>query len=77
MMMTLFDDDQIMKAYTKDIREEAAKEAAKKAAKEAAKETALEMLKDGDIPLEKIAKYVPALTMEELRQLKEEVLQMV
>lgn len=72
MMMTLFDDDQIMKAYTKDIREEAAKEAAKKAARETAKE----MIQDGDLPLEKIAKYVPSLSMEELEKLKEEVLQM-
>lgn len=63
MMMTLFDDDQIMKAYTKDIREETAKETAK------------EMIRDGELPLEKIAKYVPSLSMEELKKLKEEVLQ--
>lgn len=63
MMMTLFDDDQIMKAYTKDIREETAKETAK------------EMIRDGELPLEKIAKYVPSLSMEELEKLKEEVLQ--
>lgn len=73
-MMTLFDDDQILEAYANDIREEAAKEAEEKAAKEA-KRMATEMIKDGELPLEKIARYVPSLSMEELKKIKEEVLQ--
>ncbi len=83
MMMTLFDDEQILKAYAKDIADSAAKEAAKKAAKEAekrtaekdARETAVRMIKDGELSLEKIAKYVPALSLEELKKLEAEVLQ--
>ena len=60
MMMTLFDDEQILKAYTKDI----------------SKKTAIKMIKDGEIPLEKIARYLPSLSMEELKELEAEVLQL-
>jgi len=66
-MMTLFDDEQILKAYAKDI--------ADSAAKEDARETAARMIKDGELSLEKIAKYVPALSLDELKQLEAEVLQ--
>ena len=62
MMMTLFDDEQIWKAYAKDIE------------RDAEKETAIRMIKDGDIPLEKIARYVPLLSLEELKELKAEVM---
>ena len=61
MMMTLFDDEQILKAYTKDI----------------ARETAEKMIKKGKMSLEEIADYVPALSMEELKALEEKVLQLV
>ena len=64
MMMTLFDDEQILKAYTKDIEDNAARR------------TAIEMIKDGEMPLEKIARYVPSLSMEELKELEAEVLQL-
>ena len=40
-MMTLFDDEQILKAYAKDIEENTAKETAKKTARE----TAVRMIK--------------------------------
>jgi len=68
MMMTLFDDEQILKAYAKDI--------ADSAAKKDARETATRMIKDGELSLEKIAKYVPTLTMEELKKIEAEVLQL-
>ena len=64
MMMTLFDDEQILKAYAKDIKNDAARE------------TAIEMIKDGEMSLEKIARYVPSLSMEELKELQVEVLQL-
>ena len=64
MMMTLFDDEQILKAYAKDIKNDAARE------------TAIEMIKDGEMSLEKIARYVPSLSMEELKELQAEVLQL-
>lgn len=68
MMMTLFDDEQILKAYTKDIEDNAVRKNERK--------TAIEMIKDGEISLEKIARYVPSLSMEELKELEAEVLQL-
>lgn len=64
-MMTLFDDEQILKAYAKDIEDKTARE------------TAERMIKDGEMPLEKIVHYVPELTMEELKEMKSELMQMV
>ena len=60
MMMTLFDDEQILKAYTKDI----------------SRETAVKMIEMGKLSLEEIAKCVPSLSMEELKELEAEVLQL-
>lgn len=34
------------------------------------------MIKDGKMSLEKIARYVPTLTMEELRKIEAEVMQL-
>ena len=65
-MMTLFDDEQIWKAYAKDIERDTVYREAK--------ETAIRMIKDGDMPLEKIARYVPLLSLEELKELKAEVM---
>ena len=65
MMMTLFDDEQILKAYAKDIKNDAARE------------TAIQMIKKGKLSLEEIAEYVPSLSMDELKELKEEVLQLI
>ncbi len=69
-MMTLFDDEQILKAYAKDIEDNTAR----KTAKETATETAERMIKDGEMTLEKIARYVPALSMDELKKLEAEVM---
>ena len=68
MMMTLFDDEQILKAYTKDIKNDAARETERN--------TAIQMIKDGEMSLEKIARYVPSLSMEELKELEAEVFQL-
>lgn len=65
MLMTLFDDEQILKAYTNDIK------------KEAAKEAAVQLIKKGKMSLEEIAECVSALSMEELKELEAEVLQLV
>ena len=71
MMMTLFDDEQILKAYTTDIKNETARETTRVIARE----TAIQMIKDREMSLEKIARYVPSLTMEELKELEAEILQ--
>ena len=76
-MMTLFDDEQILKAYAKDIKESTEKDTARKTAIEMATETAVRMLKDGKLTLEEIVNYVPALSLEELKELETQVLQSV
>ena len=68
MMMTLFDDEQILKAYTKDIEDNAVRKNERK--------TAITMIKMGKLSLEEIAKCVPSLSMEELKELEAEVLQL-
>ena len=67
MMMTLFDDEQILKAYTKDIEDN--KE------KETEKNTAKRMIKMGKLSLDEISLCVPTLSLDELRKLETEVLQ--
>ena len=71
-MMTLFDDEQILKAYAKDIEDNTARETERKAAKE----TAERMLKKGKMSLDEIADYVPALSLDELKELEAEIMQL-
>ena len=66
MMMTLFDDEQILKAYVNDIKKETVEETAWKNAKE----TAERLIKKGKMSLEEIADCVPQLSLEELKQLE-------
>ncbi len=67
-MMTLFDDEQVLEAYAKDIEDNTAHREARR--------TAERMIKKGKMSLEEIADYVPALTMDELKQLEAEIMQM-
>ena len=67
-MMTLFDDEQILKAYTKDIEDNATQKMAKS--------TAIKLIRKGKMSLEEIAECVPVLSMEELQELEVEVLQL-
>ena len=68
-MMTLFDDEQILKAYAKDIEDNTEKKAAR--------ETAERMIKKGKMSLEEIADYVPSLSYDELKKLEAEIMQIV
>jgi len=67
MMMTLFDDDQILRAYTKDIENNKERETEKKTAKR--------MIKKGKMSLEEIAECVPTLSLDELEELQAEMMQ--
>lgn len=67
-MMTLFDDEQIMKAYTKDIEDSAVRDTTR--------ETAERMIRKGKMTIEEIADYVPALSYDELKKLEMEILQL-
>lgn len=61
MMMTLFDDEQILKAYTNDIKNDTERN------------SAIKMIAMGKLSLEEIAECVPSLSMEELQELKAEI----
>ncbi len=67
-MMSLFDDEQIMKTYWKDMENTLAHKKDR--------ETAERMIKDGELSLEKIARYVPSLSMDELKELEAEAMQL-
>ena len=68
-MMTLFDDEQILKAYAKDIDDNATHREARK--------TAEKLIRRGKMSLDEIADCIPALTFDELKKLETEVMQMV
>lgn len=68
-MMSLFDDEQIMKSFIRSERHEAAQETAR--------ETAKRMIKMGKLSLDEIALCVPSLSLDELRELEAEIMQLV
>ncbi len=72
-MMTLFDDEQILKAYVKDIKDNTAQETARKTEREMAER----MIKKGKMPLEEIADYVPTLSLAELKEIEAKVMHLV
>ncbi len=63
-MMSLFDEEQIMKSFIKSERHDEARE------------TAERMIRKGKMSLEEIADYVPSLSLEELKELEAEVMQL-
>ena len=63
-MMNLFDEEQIMKMYAKDIE------------KEVSIQTAERMIRMGKLSLEEIALYVPSLSLDELKEIESEVMQL-
>ncbi len=72
-MMSLFNDEQIMKTYWKDMENTLTD----KITHDKDRETAERMIKDGELSLEKIARYIPSLSMDELKELEAEVMQLV
>ncbi len=62
--MTLFDDKQVLEAYAEDIKNSEARKTAEK------------LIRKGKMSLDEIAECVPALSLEDLRKLEKEVLQM-
>lgn len=63
-MMTLFDDEQILKAYAKDIEDNTARE------------TAERMIKMGKLSLDEIALCVPSIPLDELKELETKIMQL-
>ena len=64
-MMSLFDEEQIIKSFIRSERQDEARE------------TAERMIKMGKLSLDEIALYVPSLSMDELKELEEKVMQAV
>lgn len=60
----LFDDEQTMRTYAKDIK------------KETERKTAEQMIRKGKMTLEEIADCVSSLSFEELKELETEVMQL-
>ena len=65
MMMTLFDDEQIYKAFENDIKQETAKN------------KAILMIQQGKIAIDEIAEYFPELSEEDRKEIESQVLQQV
>ena len=63
-MMSLFDEEQIMKSFIRSERHDADRE------------TAERMIRKGKMSLEEIADYIPSLPLEELKELEAEVMQL-
>lgn len=63
-MMSLFNEEQIMKSFIRSERHDEARETAKR------------MIKKGKLSLDEIADYVPALSYDELKELEAEIMQM-
>lgn len=68
-MMTLFDEERIMQTYVANKEKEAVKENAKK--------TAERMLRTGKLTVEEIASCCPELSIEDVRQMQEKMMQAV
>ena len=64
-MMSLFDEEQIIKSYIRSERHDEARE------------TAERMIRRGKMSLEEIADYIPSLSMEELKEIEAEIMQLV
>ena len=63
-MMSLFNQEQIMKSFIRSERHDADRE------------TAERMIRKGKMSLEEIADYIPSLPLEELKELEAEVMQL-
>ena len=66
--MTLFDDEQILRAYTKDIEDNTERETERKIAER--------LIKKGKMSLDEIADCVPSLSLDELREIEEKIMQL-
>jgi oligoribonuclease NrnB/cAMP/cGMP phosphodiesterase (DHH superfamily) len=91
-MMSLFDEEQIRKTYIKDvtreitekvreeITEKVTEEVTEKVTKETAEKTEIEtakrLIKKGKMTLDEIVDCVPTLTLDKLKEIEAEVMQM-
>ena len=67
-MMTLFDDEQVLEAYAEDIKNNEARKTAKR--------NAITMLGKGRISVEEILTFFPELTSDDVKEIEKEVMQL-
>lgn len=67
-MMSLFNEEEIMRTYWEDLKNETERKTER--------EIAERMIRDGEMSLEKIAHYVPSLSLEELKELEAKIMQL-
>ena len=67
-MMTLFDDEQVLEAYAEDIKNNEARKTAKR--------NAITMLEKGRISVEEILTFFPELTSDDVKEIEKEVMQL-
>jgi predicted RNA binding protein with dsRBD fold (UPF0201 family) len=79
-MMNLFDEEQIQMIYAKDMAREAVEKNTREVTREVTRKNAIEtaerMIKKGKMSLDEIADCIPALSMEELKEIEAEVMQL-
>ncbi|MCM1223421.1 MAG: hypothetical protein NC548_54130, partial [Lachnospiraceae bacterium] len=76
-MMSLYDEEEVMRSYIKSERYEAAQEAAQEAEHKKAKEKASLMLKNGKITVEEMPVFFSELSSEEISEIEADVMQLV
>jgi len=65
-MMTLFDDEQVLEAYAEDIKNNEARKTAKR--------NAITMLEKGRISVEEVLTFFPELTSDDVKEIEKEVM---
>ena len=75
-MMTLFSDEYVLGAYAKEIKDTAVIETKRETEKATERKTAERLIKKGQMTLENIADCVPSLTLDELKEIKAEIMRL-
>lgn len=68
-MMSLYDEEEVMRSYIKSEIYDATQERARESAKR--------MIKKGKMTIEEIADYIPELSLDDIKKLEIEVMQLV
>ena len=72
-MMNFFDKEEILESYIRSERYEAVQEATQRATKK----TAITLIKNGRLSVDEIPTFFPELTVDDIEDIKKEVVQLV
>ena len=72
-MMNFFDKEEILESYIRSERYEAVQEATQRATKK----TAITLIKNGRLSVDEIPTFFPELTVDDIEDIKKEVIQLV